>query len=303
MEIAAQAVEKLAALTLAALVSLSQSFSAGTTALEKKDYEPAVKAFTAVIDAKVDDNPLLEPALYFRARCYAATKKDKAAVADLTRLLKADAESGLARLAKADFKKLAGKPWDGVDLSTPSATWKSLVAAIRRRDPAAVGACCTGEIKTDLQGALGEEDFWEEASEEIFVMTVDRVAYNKGKTKALVLFKQKDGGEEKIIMHREGKQWRLAEEYRESKHANEFDLSKARKPRAVPLEKIKLADTDKKQIAALVKQLGARNAAQRKAAYQKLKALGAKAAPILIKASRDPDPEIAVQAKALLDDL
>lgn len=291
---------KLATLTLAGLLSLSQWFSDGTTALGKKDYAAATTSFTKVIDSNVDDNPFLEPALYFRAHCYAvATKTKNAAVADLTRLLKINPDNGLADLAKADFKKLTGKAWDGIDLSTPAKSWKSLVRAIRKQDIKGVTACCTGEMREEFLEAIEDEDDWAEIVQEIANFKLTRLVYNKDKSKALVFFRDPDGDEESAIMHREGKHWRLAEEGHSA--GDEFDVSKAKKP--VDIDAIKLKEAEKHDIDRVIKLLGDRDAAKRKAAYRRLKALGAKAAPQLIKASRDPDPEISAQAKALLDDL
>jgi hypothetical protein len=115
-------VKEVVVLTLALLTLLSQWFSEGMVAFKKEAYEPAVVAFSKVIDTEVAENPLYEPALYWRAQCYRKLSRKEAAVADLDALLKQSLGGPFGPLATADYKALTGKAWGGVDLSSPEKT-------------------------------------------------------------------------------------------------------------------------------------------------------------------------------------
>ena len=69
------------------------------------------------------------------------------------------------------------------------------------------------------------------------------------------------------------------------------------------LKNVKVSKNESKEIEALIAQLGARGFRPRREAYDKLKAMGKKAAPLLHKAKNSPDPEIALQCRKLLDEL
>ncbi|MFC1461424.1 hypothetical protein ACFLQR_02760 [Verrucomicrobiota bacterium] len=66
---------------------------------------------------------------------------------------------------------------------------------------------------------------------------------------------------------------------------------------------IKVNAAKRKEIQALIDQLGAKTHKERREAYDELKSLGPNAGEMLEKATNNPDPEIAVQAKELLSEL
>ncbi|MFC1497655.1 tol-pal system YbgF family protein [Verrucomicrobiota bacterium] len=68
-------------------------------------------------------------------------------------------------------------------------------------------------------------------------------------------------------------------------------------------KKVKITDKETKKIQALINQLGAKAFKDRREAYEALKAMGGKAGGLLEKAVKNPDPEIAAQAKKLLSEL
>lgn len=122
-------------LTIATMMSLGQWLGDGAEAYRQKKYETASKAFTKVIEARIQPNPLRESALLLRAQSSLHAKKTNEAVADIESVLKGDPRSPIFRLAVADYKKMTGKDWGGIDLSTPESTWRSLV-----------GGPCRGEM-------------------------------------------------------------------------------------------------------------------------------------------------------------
>jgi prepilin-type processing-associated H-X9-DG protein len=84
----------------------------------------------------------------------------------------------------------------------------------------------------------------------------------------------------------------------------EADFLKAAKAqgwKVGPTEPVKVEKDVAEKVEALVKQLGDRKAAVRKAAYRELKKLGEQAQPILEKHRDHPDPEIRMTVRKLLD--
>jgi hypothetical protein len=66
---------------------------------------------------------------------------------------------------------------------------------------------------------------------------------------------------------------------------------------------VAISAEEEKQIRQLIRRLGAKEFKDRQAAYEELKKLGMKAGKLLEEAQKDPDPEIALQAKKLLSEL
>ncbi len=209
-------VKEVVVLTLALLTSLSQWFSEGTVAFQKEAYEPAVVAFSKVIDTEVAENPLYDSALYWRAQCYGKLERKEAAVGDLEALIRKSPGGPFGPLATADYKALTGKAWGGVDLSSPEKTWHSFVRAINKRDADGVIQCCGGKFKQQFaQMVLAQEDFWEEMSDEIPRLTYLSTRLNEKKNAAIInLAKQgRDRGEQLRVELVAG-QWLLTDESR-----------------------------------------------------------------------------------------
>jgi tetratricopeptide (TPR) repeat protein len=68
-------------------------------------------------------------------------------------------------------------------------------------------------------------------------------------------------------------------------------------------KQVEVTKDESGDIQALIVQLGAGSFRERKAAYAKLGAMGEKAGQLLQAATRNPDPEVALQARMLLDEL
>lgn len=298
-------VAKLAALTVATLLALSQLFSEGIADYQKKNYDKAIVSFTKAINEKVESNPFYQPSLYWRAQCYTQLKKTNEAVADLNMLIEKAPDGELAALAAADFRTLTGKDRDGLSLGSPEEAWASVCAAVRRRDQKALLCCFSGKMKRELESELSNghnpDRMWKKLSE-IMAVTVAEVRYNTGKAAALVTFK---GGPlrdrvEPLIAEKTGGKWIFA---RESRHNDEAEFGAPVKPVPVERAAVALTDAERTEIETLISQLGAPEAKVRKDAYGKLRTIGGKAAKLLEKAQASSDPEIAAQAKILLSDL
>lgn len=292
------------AMTLAGLLSLSQSFSDGVKAYEKKDYEAAAKSFSLVLSTGATTNPLHATALYFRSRSYADLEKSAEAKADLEALLSSSPTPSLAGLAQADYKRLTGKDWDYVDLSTPEKAWASMTAAIRNQDAKAVLRCCTGrmaeELAREVERAVARPSFWEEGMREVVNVTITGVAYSEDKAAAvLTLLSQRGHGEQKVVMECSKGQWRFSAPYEGSIEDFDANFPKKGPPKTTEASAPATA-AEEKQILALIRQLGASSAKERADAFDKLKAFGAKAAKPLEDAATDPDPEISFQSQKLL---
>jgi len=298
-------VEKAVSLTLAALMTLSQWFSDGITNYQKKSYDKAVQSFTKVIEDKAKPNPLYETALYWRSQSYIQLKKTDEAAADLKTLLEAAPEGSLVTLAVADYKTVTGKDWDDVDLSSPEKAWSSMTRAVVKRDMKALRKCLTGEIAQETERMFAKPEKgdrqWAEMSE-VLSVKLTGVRYNKTKDKALVMFREPrssgSGREEKLVMEKINGGWKLSGE---SHSADETEFLAAVKPASAAAANITLTAQEQKDIEALISQLGSTSSKERKDANDKLRALGPKAAKLLEKAKSNPDPEVALQAKTLLD--
>jgi hypothetical protein len=210
--------KELTALSLAVLMSLGQWFGDGVAAYNKKDFKNAETSFTRVIGKKVTPNPFLEPALYWRAQTYIKQGNRQKAAADLARLLKHSESGHFATFAAADYKKLTGKAWDVVDLSTPEKTWTSFVRALKARDTKKLKRCCGGKIMGELLQALAREpEFWEGAAREIGQMQFARAVYNRKKDKAAVYFTGMGRGRAKerptFVMERVNAKWLISSEF------------------------------------------------------------------------------------------
>lgn len=296
-------VAKVASLSLATLISLSQWFSDGITEYQKKNYDKAAAAFSKVIEEKVKPNPLYESSLYWRSQCFAQLKKTNEAAADLVMLLEKAPEGQLATLAAEDLKQLTGREMDSLGQATPEEAWASMCRAIRKHDLKAVMRCLTGEIAVKTARMFEEENAeknWKEMAE-ILGAKVTGISYNKDKSRAIIFFREREGSthEEKGLMEKEGGKWRLAGEAHSKNEENEFGATS--KP--APPTARGLTGDEQKEIEALIIQLGSSDARERKTAYDKLRSMGAKTAGLLEKARTNPDPEIAAQAKKLLSEL
>ncbi|MDP6524232.1 MAG: hypothetical protein QGI24_02000 [Kiritimatiellia bacterium] len=220
-------VKKIASLTLATLMSLSQWYSDGVASLKKEDYKGAVAAFSRVIEEQVDENPLLETSLLMRSQGYAKLGEKKKAIADLETLLNGAPDGKLAALAAAEFKELSGKDWLGVDLSTPKKSWESFLSAMLRKDVKAVKRCCHGEMARELPQMLemGPEQ-WIEVSAEISSMVFQSVTYNAASNKACVVLASPDETEE-ILMEKVEKKWLFSRDF-DGRARREFDVKPAK---------------------------------------------------------------------------
>jgi|GEM_PF-3122658 len=300
-------VEKAVSLTLAALMTLSQWFSDGITNYQKKSYDKAVQSFTKVIEDKAKPNPLYETALYWRSQSYVQLKKTDEAAADLKTLLESAPDGNLVTLAVADYKQVTGKDWDDIDLSSPEKTWSSMTRAVVKRDLKALRKCMTGEIAQETERMFAKPERgdrqWGEMAE-VLSVKLTGVRYNKTRDKALVMFLEpRSGGsdrEEKLLMEKVNGGWKLSGE---AHSADETEFLAAVKPSSTAAANITLTAQEQKEVETLISQLGSSNSKERKNANDKLRALGAKAAKLLEKAKSNPDPEIALQAKTLLDAL
>jgi tetratricopeptide (TPR) repeat protein len=302
-------VSNIVSLTTAIFLSLSQWYGDGVASYQKKEYKAAAKSFTRVVEEKVQPNPFFAQSLYMRAQCFIKLDNKDKAVADLRQLLESESEGDLDTLAAGDFKKLTGKDWDGLNLSTPEKTWASFIAALQRRDINAVRACCQGKLLQELNQQLtrGEDKFWEEAKE-ITGARITSVRYNKDRSKALIRFAIPDMGDPfadeggpQLIMSLANKRWQLSDEGNSRRDREEFADSKEEPPKVPDAEKATEKETA--LIRDLISQLGAHDFETRQTAYQKLKDFGDKAKPFLEKAVAVPDPEIAIRARQLLNEL
>lgn len=301
-QVVSQAVSNVASITLAALTSLSQWFGDGIAEYQKKHYDTAATAFTRVIEVKETPNPLRETSLYWRSQCFAQLQKTKDAAADLTLLLETAPEGPLASLAGADYKRLVGKDWDWVVQGSPEETWNSVCTAIRKRDEKALMRCLGGRIAEKTERMFekdGRRDHaWEEMSE-VLAVALNGIRYNKAKDKAILLFKKPHSShEDKLLLVKTEGKWQLfGDNPRDEDGEFEVSAKVTPAPAAAPTAE------EQKEIEKRIAQLGSPDAGERRNAYQKLRAFGAKAAQALEKAKGNPDPEIALQARKLLEDL
>jgi hypothetical protein len=143
------------------------------------------------------------------------------------------------------------------------------------------------------------EHVWESLRREVQLMKLTRIRYNKAEDKALVEFAKGEGSdhEEKAVMVKAEGKWTLSRDGRKEEGA--FD-GPAKAPEGDQPEVV-LTAAETKEIEGLIAQLGAANPGARKAAYANLRAMVAKAAGLLEKAKDNEDPEIAEQAKRLLE--
>ncbi|TFH16566.1 MAG: tetratricopeptide repeat protein [Lentisphaerales bacterium] len=217
-------------LTIATMMSLGQWLGDGAEAYRQKKYETASKAFTKVIEARIQPNPLRESALLLRAQSSLHAKKTNEAVADIESVLKGDPRSPIFRLAVADYKKMTGKDWGGIDLSTPESTWRSLVGAVQRGDVVGLKRCCTGQLLAELLELIEDEPAgFQEIANELAGTEFISATMNVASNKACVVLSEGDdpGGEEKVVMQLEDGCWLLAAEYDEDDF-REFEFGQAR---------------------------------------------------------------------------
>ena len=214
------------ALTMAIFMSLSQTFSLGIVHYKKENYKAAAESFTKVMEYEVKENPLLEPALYWRSKCYAQLKEKDKAAADIKTLLEHNPAGPFSDLAAADYKALTGKNWSDVDTSTPERTWRSFQRAIKRQDAKAMLRCCTGRFKETFtqMTAAGGAAYWQAFSMQMGIMEFKGADFNKKKTRAAIhLLRPGNNHPQKLVLELVDKQWLIATEYRRSMEAEFLD--------------------------------------------------------------------------------
>lgn len=232
-------------LTIAMMMSLGQWLGDGVEAYRKQEYEAASKAFTRVIESEIQPNPLRETALLLRAQSRLQEKKTDEAIADIERLLKENPRSALFRLAVADYKKMTGKDWGGINLSTPESTWRSLIGAVRKGDAEGLKRCCTGELLAELLELMEDEpEGLQEIAEEIGNTELIGVTMNSVSNKARIIVSEGPElhDEQGLVMKLVDGCWLLAEEYDEDDFL-EFEAGQAVAGRAVEdLNKLRMID-------------------------------------------------------------
>lgn len=212
---------KLVSLTAALLLSLSQWFSDGMTAYQEGDFAASIAAFTKVVDAEVQPNPLYEPALYWRARSHVRMGSTNDAIADIEVLLRHDPAGPLTALATGDYKELSGEAWHGILLGSPAEAWESLLTAVAARDAEGLRMCCTGKLLTELGEALGDPNAWPEMAREIKDMAVTETVYNTTSNKACITVGKADSARaERLLLVKADNQWKLMDEFDAREHGD-----------------------------------------------------------------------------------
>jgi len=215
----------IASLTLSALLTLSQQFGQGVQKMGEKDYPGAIAAFTVVLAQNGATQPLAEPALYWRATCYESNAQPAQAQADLDRILTLYPKGAIAELALADYARVAGKPWAGVDLSTPEGSWATLRKLIKEKNADLLPHCLAGQLKAMMPVLIAREDAgWEEMARSFGAMEFGSAFYNAESNKACVAYANPERGARTgyMIMVREGQAWRLSGEAT-SRERREFE--------------------------------------------------------------------------------
>lgn len=302
-------------LTLAATLTLAAKFHEGRTALDAGRPAEAVAALTAVVEADPGLPELALAARILRARAHAAAKNVPAARADYLWLGSRPVPADLRALARKEYIAAGGDASDFAPKLSPVAEWQRLQELIENENAEEIEAALTDEFQNwvrSFRRILGGDDgpdLYTFLSQEELVL--EDQATDEAAGVARLVFRR-EGVRYVVHWAQEGPRWLISGiEMRTGNPEGEVGSAEAdpfgpagrrtegdkREPPAAPMAAEPAAEIEE-----CIRRLGDADAAVRARARARLQTIGAVARPMLRARINDPDPEIAVTVRELLED-
>lgn len=137
-------------LSLVTLVSLSANFHSAVQNLQDKNYDKAISAFTAVIQAEPSVNDMKELSLLCRAEAYAGTGKASEALRDAATLLKTTADATRKSKAALLYTAQGGSLQELRPKDAPKACLNKFFTTLQNDDVKAAKQFVSGPLRNIL---------------------------------------------------------------------------------------------------------------------------------------------------------
>lgn len=294
----------------AALAGAAGDFSDGMKAFEKGRYDTARKDFSRIIEAG-KPGPLLDDALYWRARCLEEQKKKKEAKKDYLWLLRQCGESEYAQDALKRFVAAGGKRTEIVDRSTPEKMWKSFCRAVFDGDAGSVLLCLGGEMKDSVRMVLQEapDSFRADMFENLARMRVAKIE-KEGEDRAVLKLglagAGRDAGMFGLQLLKTDSGW-IMEDTVKLQRAHRRNVVPPPSAESSPAgeEKItwpdvELGAAEKSGLARLIRKLGSDSFLERELATKGIIELGPAVGPQIEKLLKAEDPEVRFRVRRII---
>jgi len=317
------------ALASAVVIGMTSAFQAGLESLEKEAYADAIGHFNEILDAEVPAEAFYWPALYYRAQAHAASNDREAALEDAGRLLLSDAaslikEKALALYLSEDGDLKALRPEVG-----PKAFMEQTIAALRQNVAGDARKRIVGPLSEAIQVVdlflmgMGMNMGMNQQHGMLAMMIQENQAImfsnetfdDTNRTATVMMSMPRDPTNFRIGLENRGGKW-FATELKEivmqapdpfaaaprrvhrHHHGAEFQELFGDQPPPTPIE-----DVDEELVLEaeeLIKKLGSEEAPVRAAARRRLREIRREVRPVLEKYRDDPDPEVQMTIRELL---
>lgn len=323
--------EKLAELTLAALLALTAHFKAGLESFQAGRHEQAVDELSQVIAAEPGVAGMAEQARLYRAQALQKLNKEPAAFEDLKALLLSTGDNALRRQGAQVYRDMKFDPNRLMPELSPKQTFEALMGAVGQKDEPKVLGYFGGPLMAILNtmqrimSAEGRGMGRGGGDDSMLLMMLSELAQGRvveEKThpfdaRATMVFTHQ-GATMTLGLIPAGKHWTFNDilDFQIQRQQPNMGMMEAMPPpdavrspdpadEAIASFEPKVAMEDvpaarREEILGLIRQLGAQDFKIRSKARAQLKEIGDEAGALLKEHLNDPDPEIALSVKELL---